>query len=291
MIPIYFPFTRISESIQNALFACFDQIVVYSPHPELVPASHRDLATQNRLEIRLPKEEPGDKLPILLESYYAWAQLYQGDDFDFHKFSAHYPTPPQDPSSAEIRSQILKADQNASSRKEKPLDPLLKARLFLAIAQRYDEAQESLSKDLSEISRMQQNLLRDLAPDREKTPAINSDAPISDSVEIFRPMAAERLTSWCRLYIHHRRQTEDREAQSPPLLVTSDPDAFDLIMGFGNSAEAVDSLSDSLTIYRKEGDIPAAFLSGSDETGISSEALDPYGENTYTLLGCITKKL
>ena len=107
MKPIYFPCTWMSESVQNVLFACFDQIVIYSPHSALVPETHRSLAAAGHLDIRCPKEDAGDELPGLLASYRAWAELHGGERPDFHKFSTFRTAAPRDPSSGEIRSQIL----------------------------------------------------------------------------------------------------------------------------------------------------------------------------------------
>ena len=246
MIPIFFPFTRIPEPIQNPLFACFDRIVVYSPHPECIPTSHRDLKDKGLLEIRVLEEEVGDKLPTLLKSYHAWARLHRGERPDFHKFSTRQTTPPQDPPGTEIRSQILKTDRNTPSREDKGADLLLKARVFLAFAQQYDEHQESLSRDLSNISAMQRDLLQHLTPDREQAPSIKPDTHLSESAEILRPMAAERLAAWSRLYVHHCRQMADGESDQPlpPFLVTSEPDVFHLLKGTEDSAEVVCHISD-----------------------------------------------
>jgi hypothetical protein len=236
MKPIYFPFTWIPESIQRVLFACFDQAVIYSPHSELVPEAHRDLEAGGRLEIRLLREEPGDDLPKLLASYHAWAELHQGEHPDFHKFRSVYEPPPRDPSSYEIRSQILNPDPDGEPRTKKAANPLLMARLFLAIAQQYDQQQASLSEDLHRISGMQQDLLRQMCPERGEIPSATLEMPSPESAEKHRPMAAERLAAWRVLYAHHRRQTEingPTPPDSPHVLITADRDVPDLLMGTG----------------------------------------------------------
>ncbi len=246
MKPIYFPSTWISEPIQSVLYACFDQVVLYSPHSELVPETHRDLAARERLEIRLLKEESGDNLPMLLESYHTWVQLHEGERPDFHKFSALYSAAPRDPSSREIRSQILNEGRGQEPRKNHAADPLERARLFLAITQQYDQQQASLAKDLHKISDMQQDLLRQLAPEREETASVKPGTHPLESLEIFYPMATERLAAWRLLYRHHRRQTEGDgppPPSCPPLLVTADPDVFEHLKDSGVAAEAVCMIS------------------------------------------------
>jgi len=247
MKPIYFPGTWLSEPVQKVLFACFDQIVIYSPHSELVPETHRSLAAAGRLDIRHPKEKAGDELPTLLASYRAWAQLHGGERPDFHKFVAFHPALPRDPSSDEIRSQILGESRGDAPRKGHPADPLLEARLFLAIAQQHDQQQAALANDLQKISDMQQDLLRRLSPEREETTPVKPKTPTPGSFEPPRPMAAERLAAWRLLHAHHRRQTTGDEAPPPsraPLLVTADPDVFQQLAGSGAAATVVCVISD-----------------------------------------------
>ena len=246
MKPIYFPSTWISEPVQSILYACFDQVVLYSPHSELVPETHRDLAARERLEIRLLKEEPGDNLPMRIESYHTWVQLHEGERPDFHKFSALYPAAPRDPSSREIRSQILNHDRDETPPEDHAADPIKRARLFLAITQQYDQQQASLAKDLHKISGMQRNLLRQLTPEREETESIKPGTPPLESIEIPHPMVAERLAAWRLLYRHHRRQTEGDgppPPSCPPLLITADPDVFEHLKDSGAAAEVVCMIS------------------------------------------------
>lgn len=238
MNPILFPFTWISEFARGVLFACFEKVTVLQPAGELVPEPLSRLERDGRLDIYLPDEtsdpKADDDLPNLLSAYHAWADLHREERPAFHKFSQLHPRFPDDASTAWIRSKILnpegKQTDNQSPSNGSEMESLQMARLFLAIAQEYDLQSESLSLDLHTIEDMERNLFRDLTPDQSPPPGLASDALLLTEIEAGRPMPAERLAAWRRLYAHCRGKGDSSLTFQSLFFATSDKEVLNLIL-------------------------------------------------------------
>lgn len=233
------------------LFSCFEQVTVFQPARGLVPETLLRLQREGRLDIRLPDEAPDedtggkiiDDLPNLLKEYHAWADIHQEEHPAFYKFARLYADKPDDVSTAWIRSRIRNPDGEKTGTQSPPDDretgPLLMARLFLAIAQEYDQQSESLAQDLFIIDDMERNLLRELAPD-EPTPAyLGARPPFPAKTRAGDPMPAERLAAWRLLYAHLRKIRNLPPPAPSPLFITGDRETLDLVMEAADTPEMV----------------------------------------------------
>lgn len=247
MNPIFFPSTWIPESLRGLLFACFQQVTVLQPALELVPKPLRRMGENGRLNICLPDEEADEgtveDLPNLLGDYHAWADLHQGERPAFHKFASLYASGPGDASIAWIRSKIRNLEGENTAAQVIPggnaTDPLLMSRLFVAIAQEYDQQDESLSRDLHTIDNLERNMLRDLAPDQPAPPDISVGASLPDDREAERPMPSQRLAAWRRLFAH-LRQSENPHLPTPAtFFVTGDREALQMVLDAADAPEVV----------------------------------------------------
>jgi hypothetical protein len=270
MTPVYFPFTDIPETISSSLLACFEKIVVFHPDGHLIPESLRVLSAGHRLDLRLPDVQDPDPLPALLKEYHSWAELHRGEAADFYKFGAS-PLPfSDDASTAWIRSEIRRMETVPSERKGD--DRLLKARLFLAISQDYDQQESSLSHDLQQISTQEKALFQELSPDLEtilpREPLQSSGCP-----DAGHPMPEKRLAAWIQLYSHCTRHNPTVETSSLPLFVTSDGEILSRLLARSNAPPLVCTVS---AIPSGKGGSPAwnPFVSEQIETTLRESILE-----------------
>ncbi len=240
MKPIYFPFTTLSGPVLGALLTCFNRVAVYQPSRNHIPESIRNWETEGRLQVRLPDEDENDPLPHLLKAYHAWAELHKGEQPDFEKFRP--PLAPYTDTSAtsRIRSDIRKAaegTETAPSDEEKERSMLIRARLFLTVAQKHDQLQQTLREDLNRIGNMERDLFRDLLKDQEEPFPVDPPNRSAEAFEHNSYMSAARMAAWARLHVHHREKAATGEA--PDLLITSDRTALDQLLETADSADMI----------------------------------------------------
>lgn len=245
MTPIFFPSTWIPESVRSILFACFEQVILLQPSAKLAPKLLHRLQNNGRLDVRLPDEsedqEGTETLPDLLSTYRAWAELHRGENPAFHKFARIHSAGPEDASIDWIQSRLrnsIEAETGSLRRcKNGENDSLKLARLFLAIAQEYDQQDESLSRDLFAVRNMERDLLQDLSP--EKAGDVPAGSHLQPEMHPQRPMPAERLAAWRQLYSHCKRREGFSLPSSPSFFITSDREACHLILAPVNNPEIV----------------------------------------------------
>lgn len=250
MNPILFPCTWIPASVRGVLFSCFEQVTVFQPARGLVPETLLRLQREGRLDIRLPDEAPHDDagektiddLPNLLKEYHAWADIHGEEHPAFYKFARLYADKPDDVSTAWIRSRIRNPDGEKTGIQSPPdegkTDPLLMARLFLAIAQEYDQQSESLARDLFTIDDMERNLLHELTPDEPPTD-LGARPPFPMKNKVGDPMPKQRLAAWRLIYAHLRKIKNLPPPTPSPLFITGDRETLDLVMEAAETPEMV----------------------------------------------------
>ena len=262
MTPIYFPYTWITEPVLRALTTCFRRVVVYQPCRSHIPETLRDWEKKGRLEIRLPEAEDERMLAPLLRDYHAWADLHRGDRLDLEKF-----LPPSAPyfdeaSTSRIRQEIRAAagsadDTDPAKNQERSL--LLRDRLFLILAQEYDQQDTALLTDLDRIERMEKALFRNLTPDGDDPLPMKPAAHPEGAVETGRPMLSERMAAWIRLHIRHQR-TFGKAPEAGPIFITSDMPALDLLMTRSDGPEIICRVSDIPFGHRENTAGAASFI-------------------------------
>ena len=70
MIPIYFPFTHMSLETFDTIMAFFPRVVVYQASTETVPESMKNLAADDRIEIRTPITSDEKAFKRLIKEYH-----------------------------------------------------------------------------------------------------------------------------------------------------------------------------------------------------------------------------
>lgn len=87
MIPVYFPFTFMSDRLLCEITAFWSEVIIYQPSGIMMPSSFQTWIDRGILKIRTPlKDATGDKrLRDALHSSQCWAEMLQGYDIDYLK--------------------------------------------------------------------------------------------------------------------------------------------------------------------------------------------------------------
>ncbi|MFH2045176.1 MAG: hypothetical protein ABIK92_08510 [Pseudomonadota bacterium] len=220
MKPLYFPFTYINDAKAANLCACFKQIAVYQPGFLNLSENMQKLSDKGLIDIRVPGKGDEAKLKALLNEYKAWAELHQKSDIAFLNategkhpfFDETFPS--------QLASQIKK-NMGGNQVKAKT-DFLFNSRLFLGIAQEYDQQQEAIIKNLASVSEMEKKLLSDLTDEDENIFSNSAGAFFKTGHEPERYKIKERLEAWIYLLINDK--------EKPCFFITDSKDVIDLII-------------------------------------------------------------
>ncbi|MGB5158725.1 hypothetical protein [Desulfobacterium sp. N47] len=220
MKPLYFPFTYINDAKAADLCACFKQITVYQPGFLDLPENMQELSKKGLIDIRIPVSGDESKLKAILNEYKTWAKLHQKSDMAFLN-AAEEKIPFFDETfSSELASQIKK-NMGGNQQKSKT-DFLFNSRLFLGLAQEYDEQQDGLARDMISVSEMEKKLLSELTDEDEMLFAGNSDDALRPGYDPEKYKIKERLVAWSHLVLN--------DIKRPEIFITDSKDAFDYII-------------------------------------------------------------
>lgn len=221
MIPIFFPLTCLSPAMVDLLAALFPKIAVYQPGEESVPPELTDMASEGLLEIRIPVPGDEEKLGRAIAEYHAFARMHEGEDLMF--FLTRQGQVPffDDQSVDAIRDQLRKRVSGQTEKQVPAADPLMDARLFLAMAQEYDRQQWELQEDLSRFSAMEESLIKDLKGD-EALEAELGAVRMTGAPDPTEHLAGRRLAAWMRL--------AKQDPEPARVWVTSGRNAFETLL-------------------------------------------------------------
>ncbi len=211
MQALYFPFTYMSaQTAQTLITAGLDEPVVYLPDCRQ-PATHCDI------HYRTPITAGDTQLQALLKQYRHWLSVHGGRAGEAAAFFKSAQTAPpffEDSHTFKITSEIrqhLRKDSTAGPSLPAPTETDdLTARLFLLIAQEFDNQQVDLEFALNGVSRDRRHLMESLGAlagdDRFPTHAPDDPGQL---------MTAQRLSAWGQLLL--------ADPDPPRLLVTTSP--------------------------------------------------------------------
>jgi len=224
MIPIYFPYTYISNPVMAALQHCFGRTIVYLPSELMIPENMAQWSDGGLLDLRVPVKNEEDRLSEVLKNYQQWAALHdnrQGIDFSYLKAHGHDLPFFDENATSHIRAEIkgkLQGEQANSNRLDGLTENLLSSRIFLSIAQELDLQTDSLNADLKRFDAMERDLLQNLKGEDESSGEVFSlkRAVKPGGQEDY--MMRERLHAWIQLM-----QADDDQFghEASGLLVTS----------------------------------------------------------------------
>lgn len=227
MNAIYFPFTCISKQHAEKLSAIFELLTVYLPSARSIPLKMETLSASGKLDIRIPVQKDEDKLMAAYQEHIEWGKTHRQNVKSYLKHRTEGPYLYDDSWSAQIRSDI----QNISKTKTSP-DTVFAARLFLLIAQQYDQHHLEMIQNVQSIANKEKSLFKNLKDDDFQVIDDHCE-PLSDSMpDLGLYMTQERLSSWCTL------MKQDDELPSS-ILITSSPGVWEHLLDVSPEAEIV----------------------------------------------------
>jgi len=202
MKPICFPSTYISDSLAQAMTACFGQFIVYQPLAGKIPEQMCSWAEKGILDIRVPVTDNQTDLETVVKNYLKWADLHFGgsglrppflqpgkDAVPFFKAS----------STSQVMADIK--EQVYGKPGAKAPEPLLAARLFLYLAQEYDRHNQEVARDLQRHRQQEAELIRQLKMEDDSLTAEFQKEALQTVDDSAGYMVLDRLEAWTRILL------------------------------------------------------------------------------------------
>ena len=195
------PFTHISEKLADSAHQLLGPVILYQLGGLPIPSKISQLSEKELVKIRIPIElKEDDPLASIKQDYHAWAKgVYSRSRIDVRAFMASSEPIPfyQESSIAHIRTEINQLCRGESLGLRN--DPILTARLFLALAQEYDEKKIELAQDMIAVAHMEKHLLENLKRDQEEGfDYTQIQADFGEDLGIY--MTRSRIDAWSLLY-------------------------------------------------------------------------------------------
>jgi hypothetical protein len=230
MKPIFFPSTYVSESVAQALDACFGQFIVYQPMSDIVPDQMFAWLEKGVLDVRVPVKTDQDELKTLVTNYQSWADLHldgSGLKLPFLKTWTDATPFFNGTSTSQVVAEIKK--QACGKPETQGPEPLLTARLFLYLAQEFDRQNQEVVQDLKRHHQQEKELLRNLKMENDVLSAEfqAKEAQLTDNSSDF--MAKDRLEAWTRVLL--------ADPYASGLFITSAPTVFQELLDKTATAE------------------------------------------------------
>jgi hypothetical protein len=201
MIPIYFPFTYISDPVAEAISACFGQFVVYCPLREILPEQMQLWINRGVMDVRVPGPGHDETLKTAVKNYQIWADLHREDSIEK---TAYLKTRMNSlPSLSEFSSSEIVADIKGKNH-DQPItelpDPFLPARIFLYFAQEFDRQNQELTDGLNHYDQQEADLMRRLKMEDDPLVEELRNTPARQPESLSDYMISDRLEAWARIF-------------------------------------------------------------------------------------------
>ena len=258
MLPIFFPYTTMPPAVCDLLYAGFGRCIVYQPSKAETPERMVRLAEHGLVELRFPFDENEEEFCALMKAYRGWAAQQGGKTgmgTAFLKSLGGELPFFDDTMASQIQSQIRARaySRNVSAGVPEPMtSELLKDRIFLAIAQAYDEYTDSVSSDLKRVDILEKDLLQSLLGTVDTPDSINLENPGHGANIQKEYMAQERLEAWTRLMLSDPLQ-KGRRASG--LFVTSSLNVFEQLLEAADETGSIARIND-VAIATDTGRVP-----------------------------------
>lgn len=253
MNPILFPFTFLPELEASGLAACFDRCTVCLPSRLQVPGSMSALADEGLISLAYPFEKRDAHLEKILKSLDLWANLH-GPGHLRQNLGVNSDSFNNDESSAFRLVDQMRRYPDKSDVADK-IDPqsewILQSRLFLQIAQEFDERNQTLQSDLDVVASIAHRFQQELHAtsdgiDDQPSPLTKVESDTDRSY-----MLSERMAAWlCFLSAPASPYAET----APNTFVTTSPAIEEQLLYAITELKPVGMFSQISTHARKDSD-------------------------------------
>jgi hypothetical protein len=202
MKPLFFPFTYVTEPTINACLGFFNGISVPQASMKTIPEPMRQWADQGCLDVRVPGLEASRDFHATLMETENWARYHRGGVASFLKGYQEKVPFFGSSSISQIKQDIRTANR------EKPHDvsqeeAVLRARVFLHMAQEFDIHHQSLSQQMQQQEAMERNLYQELKGDESPSDRTLGTDKSWDKDDPFEYMMLDRLRAWSHVTLSH----------------------------------------------------------------------------------------
>ena len=224
---MFFPFTHINNTVAEALNAWFSRIIVYRPSNLDFPAIMNNAESTDLVSIRTPVTGDEDLIKRIIQDFKAWGDIHHNDEMEAIKFTGNTIPFFDENSINQIKTDIKKGLSNPA---EMEKDHLLNARVFLHLAQEFDQQNDEMKQELLLCEELEQKLVSDLmgtgnkGADQNKTKGFSPDSSGNFMIE-------QRIAAWSRLFMH--------EQECVPLFITTSRQAIEYLTDKAGSAGKV----------------------------------------------------
>lgn len=200
MKPLFFPCTYVSDSVAQALAACFGQFSVYQPLSGKMPELMRPWIEKGILDVRVPDAKDQKELEMVVKNYLSWANFHiEGSGLKSSLFQTWKDAIPFFTSSspsqvmADIKKQVT---VKSTTRRSTTVSA---AKIFLYFAQEFDRQTHEVARDLKQYRQKEADLIRQLKmeDDALTTEFQIEEAQIPDDSAGY--MVLDRLEAWVRI--------------------------------------------------------------------------------------------
>ena len=232
MIPIYFPFTYVSEPVAEALSACFGQFIVYRPLSENLSEQLQLWIDRGVADVRVPVTGGENELIAAVKNYQTWADLHR--DSSSEKVTLLKPHMDPVPFFNELSTrkivEDIKENIHGNSNTQIP-DPVLTARIFLYFAQEFDRQNHELTDDFNHHQQQEAELIRQLKMEEDPVAVEFRNAPTNLPDPFADYMISDRLEAWTRIFC--------RDPEVSGLFVTHSAAVLDHLLDRASTAARV----------------------------------------------------
>lgn len=228
MIPLLFPQTYLSPVTAGAAAHFFSQLTVYQPVEGVLPDDLSPWIQAGFVKVHIPVPDDGDRVVAAVNEFQQWAQQHQhGRDLRTILPRGDESRPPffDDHATAQILTDLKTPRSKNSDIAKRSFS----ARLFLCLAQDFDQHRRELTDQLDQVEAESQTMVDQLQfPTAADIPAPTDNKPISyEKTSEFMP--SERLNAWAQLFM---ADTQNRSM----LLTTSRSVIADLVSDSSGSS-------------------------------------------------------
>jgi hypothetical protein len=260
MKPVFFPFTFMTESVLETCNRFFKEIVVLQPTGDNIPKQMKVWQTEGLLDIQAPKSDE-ENIAAVLRDYRTWAQYHQGGDISVYRYVKDTIPFFDDASISQIKKDIRttetgKSKDSASAAK----DLLFQARLFLQMAQEFDEQNLDIARNLKDQEEMERGVFEGLRGGEAVLPMSEKTEPSSLPDDPFGYMLSDRLSAWARVILSYgmpgdffiTNSRESIESAVDGYLKTEARVHMQKIPGFPGDADVMVGLQEAFIGYLKK---------------------------------------
>lgn len=201
MIPTYFPFTYVSDSVAEALSACFGHFIVYRPLNENLTEQMQLWINRGVADVRVPVIGNENELITAVKNFQIWADLHrEGSREQVGIIRSHMDRVPffNEFSTRKIVEEIKENISDDSD--TQALDSVLTARIFLYFAQELDRQNQELTDDLIHHQQQETELIRQLKMEEDPVAVEFRNVPTQPPDPFADYMISDRLEAWTRIF-------------------------------------------------------------------------------------------